>query len=276
MLGSVFERVKEIHIFSSIGLSPTHIGTLFMAEALVYAILGAVLGYVLGQAVSVLLTITNAFPGLSLNFSSISAVLSTLIVVAVVLLSTIWPARKASQVATPAIQRSWNVDDPVGDDWKIRLPFAVTGNQARGVNGFLGEWFQSYEGYSVGDFITEGIYRDEFESEYGTAFRIGCKAWLAPFDLGVSQHIKLETVPTDLPDVYDLRLTLTRVSGDISNWKRVNRRFLNTLRKQFLIWRTLDTAERDRYLMGDDAPPAATTPSGGTLAGGAPLPSPVD
>jgi hypothetical protein len=248
MMGSVFERVREIHTFSSIGLSPTHIGTLFMAEALVYAILGAVAGYVLGQAVSKFLTAFNLLGGLSLNFSSVSAVASTLIIVAVVLLSTLYPANKAAQVATPAIQRSWQVPDPEGDIWKIRLPFAVTGNQARGVNGFLAEWFQSYEGYSVGDFITEGIYRETYESERGEAFRIGCKAWLAPFDLGVSQHIKLETVPTDFEDVYDMNLTLTRVSGDISNWKRVNRRFMNTLRKQFLIWRTLNVAERDRYL----------------------------
>jgi hypothetical protein len=276
MLGSVFERVKEIHTFSSIGLSPTHIGTLFMAESLVYAILGAVLGYVLGQGVALLLSVTGLFQGLELNFSSVSAVLSTLIVVAVVMLSTLWPARKASQVATPAIQRSWNVSDPVGDDWKIRLPFAVTGNQARGVNGFLAEWFQSYEGYSVGDFITENIYRDTYDSEYGEAYRIGCKAWLAPFDLGVSQHIKLETVPTDLPDVYDLRLTLTRVSGDISNWKRVNRRFLNTLRKQFLIWRTLDTAERDKYLEGLDAPAPSGAAAPTLPAPGAAIPSPVD
>lgn len=264
MLGSVFERVKEIHIFSSIGLSPTHIGTLFMAEALVYAILGAVAGYVLGQGISKLLGVFGLLSGLSLNFSSISAVLSTLIVVAVVLLSTMYPARKASQVATPAIQRSWNVPDPEGDEWKIRLPFAVTGNQARGVNGFLAEWFQSYEGYSVGDFITENIYRETYTDEYGEAYRIGCKAWLAPFDLGVSQHIKLETVPTDLPDVYDLRLTLTRVSGDVSNWKRVNRRFLNTLRKQFLIWRTLNSAERDKYL--EDLDRAVNAPG----VGGAP------
>jgi hypothetical protein len=247
MLGSVFERVKEIHIFSSIGLSPAHIGTLFMAEALVYAILGAVSGYILGQAVSKVIALVAPGSGLSLNFSSISAVMSTLIIVAVVLLSTLWPAKKASEVATPAIQRSWNVPDPEGDTWKIRLPFAVTGDQARGVNGFLAEWFQSYEGYSVGDFITEAIYREAYEAEYGEAFRIGCKAWLAPFDLGVSQHIKLETVPTDLEDVYDMRLTLNRVSGDVSNWKRVNRRFLNTLRKQFLIWRTLSAAERERY-----------------------------
>lgn len=248
MLGSVFERLKEIHTFSSIGLSPTHIGTLFMAEALVYAILGAVAGYVLGQGISKVLTVFNLMQGLQLNFSSVSAVLSTLIVVVVVLLSTLWPAKKASEVATPAINRSWNVSDPEGDIWNIRLPFAVTGNQARGVNGFLAEWFQSYEGYSVGDFITEGIYQETFDSERGLAYRIGCKAWLAPFDLGVSQHIKLETVPTDFEDVYDLKLTLTRVSGDMSNWKRVNRRFLNTLRKQFLIWRTLNSAERDRYL----------------------------
>ena len=185
---------------------------------------------------------------MQLNFSSISAVLSTLIVVAVVLLSTIWPANKAAEVATPASGKTWVLPEPKGDDWHIKLPFAVTGNQAWGVNGFLAEWFRSYEGYSVGDFITENITRETFESEYGTAYRVGCKAWLAPFDLGVSQFIKLETVPTDFEDVYDLRLTLTRVSGDISNWKRVNRRFLNTLRKQFLIWRTLGEGERERYL----------------------------
>ena len=41
MLGAVFERQKEIHIFSSIGLAPNHVAMLFMAESLVYAIIGA-------------------------------------------------------------------------------------------------------------------------------------------------------------------------------------------------------------------------------------------
>jgi hypothetical protein len=59
-----------------------------------------------------------------------------------------------------------------------------------------------------------------------------------------------------MTDVFELRLTLDRESGDVSSWKRVNRRFLNTLRKQFLIWRTLRTEERDRYL-GGSAPEAA-------------------
>src|SRR5262249_38997556 len=37
MLGSVFERQKEIGIFSAIGLAPNHVAMLFMAESLVYA-----------------------------------------------------------------------------------------------------------------------------------------------------------------------------------------------------------------------------------------------
>ena len=253
MLGSVYERVKEIGIFSSLGLAPNHIAMLFIAEAMVYAILGAVAGYLIGQIASKMIYTFNLLPGLYLNFSSLSAVLSTVVVVAVVLLSTIYPARKASEVATPAIERSWRVADPVGDVWNIALPFAVTGEQAKGVNGFIAEWFQAYEEYSVGDFVTQNVEVSQFESEFGEAHSVKCRAWLAPFDLGVSQDVILETIPTDMEEVYELKLTINRESGDISNWKRVNRRFLNTLRKQFLIWRTLKADERDRYLMGQEA-----------------------
>ncbi len=54
-------------------------------------------------------------------------------------------------------------------------------------------------------------------------------AWVAPFDLGVSQKVQLRTVPTDMEDVFEIWLHLERVSGDVSSWRRVNRRFLNTL-----------------------------------------------
>lgn len=260
MLGSVFERIKEIHIFSSIGLAPSHIGMLFIAEALVYAILGSVSGYLLGQFTSKLLVLTGWLPDLYLNFSSVSAVMTTLIVVAVVLLSTLYPARKAAEVATPAIERTWRVPDPDGDHWIVPLPFAVTGEQASGLNSFLGEWFQAYEEYSIGDFVTQGVSTEEFESETGKAYRIKCMTWLAPFDLGVSQRVAIETTPTDSMDVYDIKLLIDRESGDISNWKRVNRRFLNTLRKQFLIWRTLKQGDRDRYLRQDEEVQAGVVP----------------
>ena len=267
MLGSVFERVKEIAIFSSIGLSPTNIAMLFIAEALVYGIIGAVSGYLIGQGLAKAISVFHILPGLYLNFSSTSAELAIGLVVAVVLLSTIFPARKASEVATPAVDRTWKVPEPDGDVWKITLPFAVAGAQANGINQFLAEWFRAYEEQSVGDFLTQGI-ETTTESVGGVdAYRLSGRVWLAPFDLGVSQMISLDTTPTDLEDVYQVSLTLTRVSGDVSNWKRVNRRFLNVIRKQFLIWRTLTELQRDRYLeiAGTPVAPSASGTVGAAL-----------
>lgn len=248
MLGAVFERVKEIRTFSSIGLSPSNISMLFIAEAMVYAIIGAVSGYLIGQMVSKIVSTFNLSTGLTLNFSSTSAEISIGVVIAVVMLSTIFPARKASQVASPSLDSTWKVPDPVGDRWEIMLPFAVTGDQSHGITQFLIEWFRSYEEQSVGDFITQGIAGSTYNTEYGQAYRLTGRVWLAPFDLGVSQDITLNTYPTDLEDVFEVQLVIERISGDVSNWMRINRRFMNVLRKQFLIWRTLTQAERDRYL----------------------------
>jgi len=165
-----------------------------------------------------------------------------------VLLSTLYPARKASEVATPAIERSWHLPEPTGDKWEIPLPFAVTGEQATALTRFMVEWFEAYEEYSIGDFVTQDVSSREEASEYGTSYVIQLMVWVAPFDLGVSQQVQLRTIPTDMEDVFEIWLHLERVSGDVSSWRRVNRRFLNTLRKQFLIWRTLRAEERDRYL----------------------------
>jgi hypothetical protein len=252
MLGSVYERVREIGIFSAIGLAPNHVAMLFFAESLVYAVLGSVAGYFVAQLVAKIIVLTGWFPQLYLNFSSMSAVFSTVVVVAVVLLSTIYPARKASEVATPAEERTWRLPEPDGDTWRIPLPFSVTSVQARGLSGFIAEWFHAYEEHSVGEFITQDVRTETFAAEHGAGYRIECDAWIAPFDLGVSQHVRIEIVPTAYAGVYDIRLTLTRLSGDIANWKRVNRRFLNILRKQFLIWRTLPQDQRERYLQQEE------------------------
>jgi hypothetical protein len=248
MLGAVYERVKEIHIFSAIGLAPSHIAMLFMAESFVYAILGAIFGYLIGQGTAKVITHFGLLRGLYLNYSSVSAVASTAVVIAVVLLSTAYPARKASEVATPAIERRWHVPDPVGDSWDIPLPFAVTGEQATALSRFMVEWFEAYEEYSVGDFVTQDVAHREEPGQYGTSYVVETMAWVAPFDLGVSQKVELRLIPTDMEDVFEIMLHLDRVSGDVSSWRRVNSRFLGTLRKQFLIWRTLRAEDRDRYL----------------------------
>ena len=101
---------------------------------------------------------------------------------------------------------------------------------------------------------------EEAEFEHGRGYRLSLMAWLAPFDLGVSQRVELLTMPSTMEDVYDIDLVLYRESGDVSSWKRVNRRFLNTLRKQFLIWRTLSEEERASYLTEGKEEPEETLP----------------
>ncbi len=245
MIASVYERTKEIGIFSSIGLAPNHIAMLFFAESLVYGILGAVIGYFVAQGTAKVIVATDTMQGLTLNFSSTSAVMSAVIVMAVVLLSTIYPARKASQIAAPAMNEEVFETDPVGDTWSLPLPFSISATEAGPVIEFLGEWFSAYEEYTIGDFVTSGT--SHGISGPGPTYVVETTAWLAPYDLGVAQRLKLTASPSSVSGVYALDLVLERVSGDPENWPTVNRRFLANLRKQFLTWRTLDKEKRQKY-----------------------------
>ena len=86
MLGTVYERLKDIGIYAAVGLAPSHIALLFIAEACAYAVLGITLGYLGGQGMGLVLNHLDMLGGLNLNYSSLAAVFSALIVMGVVLL----------------------------------------------------------------------------------------------------------------------------------------------------------------------------------------------
>jgi len=247
MLGAVWERVKEIHVFSSVGLSPTHVGALFLAESCVYANIGAILGYLLGQGLTKILILTHSLGAVQTNYSSLSAVFATLVVLATVLLSTVWPARKAAQIAVPDIERRWRLPEPQGDEMVIPMPFTVTGRDAPACNAFLEEFFQAYVGYAGGDFYAEDVHLGGVRGEHGEGYSLSLRVWLAPYDLGVSQAVELRTEPTGEYSIFELTISIHREAGDTSSWKKTNWLFLNIIRKQFLIWRTVPVEQKERY-----------------------------
>ena len=264
MLGSVFERTNEIHIYSSLGLAPTHIAALFVAEASVYAVMGAVAGYLVGQAAAKLILLTGWFGGLYLNYSSLAAVGSTVMIMVVVLLSVIYPARVASKIAMPGIERRWSLPDPIDDMMRMDLPFTVTGDQALGVNVFLLDYLSAHADYSLGNFSTGGLGLAEDDFELGPGYALSVMVWLAPYDLGVSEHLTIETVPTEDAEIYQIRAVIRRESGDEASWVRVTRNFINLLRKQYLLWRTMpapvkgDFGARGRAIIaGEELPDTA-------------------
>ncbi len=272
MLGAVYERVREISIYSSVGLAPVHIAFLFLAEACVYAIVGAVLGYLLGQAVATVLVNFGLLAGLTLNYSSMSTVVATIIVMIVVIGSTLYPAIKASRMAVPDIERKWQLPEPEGDEWHFDLPFTVLAEESLGLNIFMRDYFEAHADESASDFYTDqvtfGRTPAEVEGKDEEAYNISMMVWLAPYDLGVSQSIRFVTSPVggEEEELYKIHLDVHRESGEIASWKRVNRRFLNLVRKQLLIWRTFSADIRGEFHeRGRQESEAETAPGVGGL-----------
>jgi len=248
MLGSVYERIREIGTYSAVGLAPVHISSLFLAESMVYAVMGAVAGYLLGQVVVKILMVTGMLKGLVLNYSSLSAVFATIIIFITVLLSTLYPARKAAQMAVPDVTRKWILPEPKGDNWEFEFPFTVAEVEVLGLATFLTDYFNSYQDVSLGNFYTGGATLNYEKLPSGkNKYIIETNIWLAPFDLGVSQRLRVIMEPMGQYEFYTINLMMGRTSGESTDWKRLNRRFLDGIRKQFLIWRTVSGDVKREY-----------------------------
>ena len=247
MSGSVHERFKEIGTYSSVGLAPSHIGALFLAEACVYAILGGIAGYVIGQVVTQVMFTVGGLKGLSLNYSSLASVLASAVVMATVVLSTLYPAHMASRLAVPDVTRRWKLPGPEGDDWRFNFPFTVGGKEVAGLFMFFRYYFVSYEEQSVGRFYTADNRLSTFSEGGAEGYQLAMRVWLAPYDLGVSQELEMRAVPAGDFGVYEIQLRIRRLSGQSNTWVRINRGFLNEIRKQFLLWRTIAPEDKESY-----------------------------
>jgi hypothetical protein len=245
MLGSVSDREKEIYAFSALGLAPPHVASLFFAEAGVYAVVGGMGGYLLGQAVARSLTYLSAtFGNLSMNYSSTNAIATVMVVMCTVLVSTIYPAMKASRSANPGIQRHWRIGRPVGDRYDIVFPFTVSAYDITGVVSFLKEHFENYSDTALGVFATSSVHLFRQPADL---LGIQAEVALAPFDLGVSQQFALLAQPSEIQGIQEIRILLRRLSGTGGDWQRANRVFINELRKQLLIWRAVSPEIMERY-----------------------------
>jgi hypothetical protein len=244
MLGSVYERTPEIATFNSVGLAPDHVTGLFLAEAAAFATLGGVGGYLLAQVVSKVGLVSDLFPGLTVNFSSYSAVATLAMVMALVVSSAIYPARAAGRLCVPGVERSWQLPRPEGDELVLTMPFSLRLREGMGLCRFVAEYLATCDEQSIGaPFYAEHV-TEVLDGATGTVRAV---VWLAPFDSGVSQSLSIDVESGD--DGYaTLTLSLRRTSGDEGSWMRGNRHFVDGIRRQFLMWRALAESERRLYL----------------------------
>lgn len=254
MVGSVVERKREIAVYTSVGLAPPHVSSLFVAEALAFGVISAVTGYLVAQIASHFLAGTALWAGMTANYSSLAGVGAMIMVMAVVLLSVIYPSRVASRIAIPDVTRTWNLPETDGATMVVTLPFLIKFHEQDCAGGFLAEYYQAHADISHGLFSTDELdveYAcplDAPNKEHPDCFNIAFRAWLAPFDFGIRQRVHIMSCPSpDYPKFLEMRIILTREAGEKNAWQRLCRSFLNDLRKQLLIWRSLDSTDKKLF-----------------------------
>jgi hypothetical protein len=270
LIGHVHERRKEIGIYTSVGLAPTHVGFLFIIEALSLAVISTVAGYILAQLTAKYLGQTALFSQLTFNYSSLASVACMVLVFSVVFISALYPARLAAEMAMPDVNRSWNLPAAIGDRIAMNLPFLLKYQEEQGIMGFLTAFFLGYQDAAHGSFIVdntsmqpEGL-TDLYGPEQGhhlaqrgiptgqdlapACLLLRANIWLAPFDFGIKQSLMVHCCPSEEnPGYLELSIQMTRISGEATAWARANKHFIQALRKQMLLWRLMDQDAKAYY-----------------------------
>lgn len=244
MRSSVYERKSEIYVYNAVGIAPNHVFFIFMAEALVYAVVGAMLGYLLSQGTGRLLMALGWTGGLNMDYSSIETVYASVAIMAAVLLSTVLPARDAARLASPSEAPAPVVPQPGSDTLEFLLPFTFTAHDRLAVIAYFHRWLDANGPGSSGPFFCAPSELDLVREHGACIPAISSTVWLKPYDLGVSQRVRID-LPTDpATGEFVARLRIERLSGQVSAWHRTMASFLRTVRKQFLNWRVTTLEDR--------------------------------
>jgi len=243
MISSVYERTREIMILSTVGLSPFHIGFMFLAESMVYAVLGSVTGYLAAMLASNF-AVNTLHANLSLNYSSSWVVVSLMVTMVVTLVSSLFAMLKAASLATPSLERVWRMETkPVGDQWGIPLPIVIDSEEtASRLAKYLYEFMNTHRGESP-IFSTKEI---SIQLE-GDIKKVSSIVNLEPYESGISQRIDIVIRKHEEMERWSFELVLQRLTGEKASWERLNRRVIDQFRKQLLLWSSLSRKEKEKY-----------------------------
>ena len=248
MLGAVMERKREIAIYNSIGLNPTHVFFFFVAEALVFGVIGAVAGYLIGQGLAKGIVHFGWLPGVNLNYSSMAVMIVILAAVVTVVISTLYPAYLATRAAVPSGQRRWKLPIPDGDTIRLDFPFSYREESLYGACAFLNAFMDLNSEASSGKFLAEDARFGYVRDDSGRKVRsMAYSITPAPFDLGVNQRLAILARYDDRVRAYVLGVRLKRLKGDRSSWLIVNQPFLESLRTRLLSWRSQSTVNQEEF-----------------------------
>jgi hypothetical protein len=204
------------------------------------------------------------------------------LIMAVVLVSVLYPSRVAAAIAIPDVNRAWTLPEPRGNELVLTLPFLMKYREQRGIGAYLRDYYGAHQDVSHGLFSTADlsvgfhcpptrpVEMDQGEGGDEDCVQLTTRVWLAPFDLGIKQRVEILFWPTaDDPQYLEIQIALRREAGEANAWKRTSKAFLDDLRKQLLVWRSLDEETQSHYrakLMAAQTSDAGQGTTGGQAA----------
>ena len=243
ILGSVYERRRELSTYASLGLSPTHIALVALTEGLSYSLIGVVTGYVVATSASMIGQLIGY--NVPIDVSSPHLVLTLLLSVVAVIISSLYPAFIASRSVTPSLQRRWSASTrPLGNEWYIPLPFRVgTLGECIGAMRYLAEYLKVIHSRKF-EIVGNPVIKREGYKTVTLIFKVR----LAPHSATALANFEVIAKPSQGGKLsFAVRSKLER--GERQSWLSLSRKLVDHLRKQLLLWRALNPSDRDKYIL---------------------------
>jgi len=126
MLNSLYERRKEISILSSVGLNPSHIAGIFIAEAVAIGLIGGGVGYLLGLGMYEVMAFLQITLEVRQKVSALWSLGALAIAMTAVIMGAV-SALRGSVIITPSMRRRWRIEESgeVGKAVEMSLPIRV-------------------------------------------------------------------------------------------------------------------------------------------------------
>jgi len=242
MIGSLTMRSRETQIYSVLGLSPRGALFMYLTEALTLALGGTIIGYLVGFALNTLFIAWKILPeSFAFNFASVSVLLPMGVLIAVVLLASLYPSIRISRTVTPSLERKWKVaSKPKDDIWEIKMPLRVKETEVLGTLAFLQEYFEG-EGALQPEFRTSKIVGIDPKTK-----TLHLEILLTPIELNITQDVSIQAVK-EIRD-YTFYLIVKRKTGEHKVWVSRCPSVMDRIRKQMLLWSSLSSKEREKYV----------------------------
>jgi len=113
---------------------------------------------------------------------------------------------------------------------------------------YLNEYLIQHEIPDAPVFMATNIKMDKGTREGKTFVRISGECRLVPYQIGVVQMVEIGATEEREQARWVFGISIKRTMGAIKEWERLNRDFVNEIREQLLLWRTLPDSEKARYM----------------------------